>query len=319
MSPEEILRERELNSEIPFEGIESDQASVTKVVQEAKAPLIAQVGYKAINLLSAPSEGIFYPANAEISIKSAQNSEIRHYSTMDENDPYDINDKIGIVVEKSTKMRMGPINASWKDLVAEDRLFLFFSIRDLTFPEPENKIIMNLGCQRTCMGTPGSWSEKVEINNQEFGYYKIPESLMQWYSDTERCFVFEHPVLGGTFRLYAPTLGVTKALNDYTKQLLQTNKAIDKSFYEVAPYIIKDWRGLDENRIMYEHQQNLAWGTDKLATVQKLVEKFKFGMKTDMTRKCTKCGVEVSAPITFPGGYKSLFVVSSAIGDLLGE
>jgi len=319
MSPEEIIRQREQNSDIPFEGIDQDIKAATAAAKEASQPLIASVGYKAISLEDLPSEGKFYPRNSEISIRSAQNQEIRHYSTIEESDPYDVNDKIGIVVEKSAKLKVGPTQASWKDVTTEDRMFLFFAIRDLTFPEPEQQISMNLGCNRSCMGTPGSWNEKVVINNQEFGYYELPENLMKWYSEEERCLKFEHPVLGGTFRLYAPTVGVTKVLNDYTRRLMQENKAIDKSFYKVAPYIIKDWRGLDENKIMHEHQENLKWGTDKLATVEALVDKFKFGMKTDVTRKCGKCGVEVSAPITFPGGFKSLFVVSSAIGDLLGE
>ena len=319
MTPEEIIRQRELDAEVPFEGISQDKETVAAVVKEAPAPLIAQVGFKAIDLLLLPSKGMFYPKNSEIAIRAAQNSEIRHYSTMDEQDPYDINDKIGIVVEKSTKIRFGNVGASWKDLSTEDRMFLFFSIRDLTFPEPENKIVMSLGCNRSCLGTPGSWTEKVEITNREFNFYDLPDNLMKWYSEEERCLVFEHPVLGGTFKLYAPTLGVTKALNDFTKKLFQENKAIDKSFYEVAPYIIKDWRGLDDNAIMHAHQENLKWGSDKIATVQKLTEVFKFGMKTDLSRKCGKCGVEVSAPITFPGGFKSVFVVSSAIGDLLGE
>lgn len=319
MSPEEIIRQREQSSDIPFEGIDQDLKVVKEMAKDAQQPLVAQVGYKAILIDSIPSKGRFYPKNAEMSIRSAQNQEIRHYSTIDETDPYDVNDKIGIVVEKSAKLRVGPTQSSHKDITTEDRMFLFFAIRDLTFPEPEQQISMNLGCTRACLGTPGSWNEKVIINNQEFGYYELPENLLKWYSEEERCFVFDHPVLGGTFRLYAPTVGVTKVLNDYTRKLLQENKAIDKSFYKVAPYIMKEWRGLDENKILHEHQENLKWGADKLATVEALVDKFKFGMKTDVSRKCSKCGVEVSAPITFPGGFKSLFVVSSAIRDLLGE
>jgi len=59
----------------------------------AVAPDVA-LGWHEIPLSSLPSEGRFYPADTVIKIRSAKVAEIRHFSTIDESNLLDVDDKL---------------------------------------------------------------------------------------------------------------------------------------------------------------------------------------------------------------------------------
>ena len=50
----------------------------------------------------------------------------------------------------------------------------------------------------------------------------------------------------------------------------------------------------------------------------RLIEKINIGIEFELKDKCETCGGEITVPITFPDGYKSLFVPTvSDFGDEL--
>jgi diadenosine tetraphosphate (Ap4A) HIT family hydrolase len=57
------------------------------------------LGYHVIPTLSLPSGGMFYPDGTEISIRSAKVAEIRHFSTIDETNVLDIDEKLNQILE----------------------------------------------------------------------------------------------------------------------------------------------------------------------------------------------------------------------------
>ena len=106
---------------------------------EAKDPDF-YLGYHNVPLSNLPSGGMFYPKSVQIAIRSANTSEIRHFSTIDENDVLDVDDKLNSIVESCTRLTSNKKRMSYKDLCEEDRFYLILSIRDLTFPEPESQL-----------------------------------------------------------------------------------------------------------------------------------------------------------------------------------
>ena len=325
-----ILREKEAASNMQFDDVKKDPTPSTEEVvslgksegwkasqefeQEMKAPL--EIGWKPFPVANLPSEGRFYNEGTTIAIKAATVEEIRHFSTIDENDPLDLDDKLNMVMSKCLQIKFPDRHASWKDLKEEDRFCLVFAIRDLTFKNGENKLMLTMRCGNTCSGD-GTYLEKIELKNDNFDYYKIDPKLMRFYSADERCFVILNEKLGAPLKIYVPSLGVTTFIKNYMRERIRKGEFYDKTFLKVAPFLFADWRNLSDALYKKVEMDSYGWSPFKLSSIIQVTEMIRFGVKTKLTRTCNKCGAEVSTNLTFPGGIRSLFLYSSPLDDLL--
>lgn len=281
--------------------------------------LANQTGWKKLPLNQLPSGGQFYPDGTEMMIKAAEVAEIRHWSTIDENDAFGMDDHFNFVASKCLRIKMPGKIASYKDLKEEDRFYIIFSIRDLTFKEGENKMFVTLTC--TC---DEAASEKLELKNDNFNFYNIDEKIMRFFSPEEKCFILDNPAkLGnGIVRIYVPSLGIADAIKKHIRGKAQRGEKIDPSFLKIIPFIISDWRiltGSDEDidkKLKALEQESFGWSPKKLSAVITLIEGIRFGTKLEITKNCKKCDKEVSTPIQFLGGVKSIFVISNILDEL---
>jgi len=264
-----------------------------------------------------PSGGMFYPHGTTIDIRAADVGEIRHFSTIDENDPLDVDDKLNVIIDKCTKIKFPGRTATWKDLKEEDRFCLIFAIREITFIDGENKLFVNVRCGTTC-GGDGSYNERVEMRKENFQYYKIDPKLMRKYSEEQRCFVISNSKYGNDIKLYIPSLGVTNIIKNIMRDRVRKGEFYDRTFLKIAPFYFSDWRTLNENVYKKAEQDSFGWGNKRLSAILKLVDLIKFGVKPEITKVCNKCGAEVAAPLSFQGGIKSLFLYADDIDEILG-
>ena len=319
-----ILAEREKNSGVEFDKAKENDSAAHEVLinPETQRPtlglaekvnqqkekieeikkLSAELGWVEVPVFSLPSSGLFYPNRVEIAIKAATVAEIRHFSTMDETNPFDIDEKLNFIIDKCLKIRFDGALASWKDLKDEDRFFIIFSIRDLTFKNGENKLMINLTCKQC------STEYKEELKNGSFDYYKIKGKLMEFFSPEEKCFIIQS-AKAGNFKLYVPSLGITTFIKNYLEKKQAKGEKYDRSFVKVAPFLFGDWRFLTDAAYQKAEQDSWGWDPTKFSAISKLTEMIRFGVKLSITKKCS-CGEEVTAPLTFPDGVKSLFVIS---------
>ena len=292
-------------------GIAKSVTDREKRVEEGKK-IVDGLGWKAINIEDLPSAGLFYPDDIEVGIRAATVAEIRHFSTIEERDPFDIDDKLNFVIDKCLKIKQGSKILSWKDLKEEDRFYLIFAIRDYTFKVGENKILVNMKCRE--IGCENS--EKIELKNGAFDYYKISGKLMNYYSPEEKCFVIDSKKLG-PFKIYIPSLGVTTFIKNFIRKKTQMGEKYDASFVKLGPFLFDDWRTLNDNSYKRVLNDSFTWSPAKFSAILKIVEMIRFGVKLEVKKKCSNCGAEVSAPLSFPNGTRSLFVISDELEDLL--
>ena len=92
---------------------------------------------------------------------------------------------------------------------------------------------------------------------------------------------------------------------------------IDESFIKIAPFLFDEWRNLDFVQIMRKMDDSDNWSKEEFSLYYELCETIKIGTELDININCPTCGAEVTAPITFPGGFKSLFVISDIFRELL--
>jgi hypothetical protein len=107
------------------------------------SPLAADLGWKNVPVENLPSQGLFYEVGTQVAIRAAGVAEIRHWSTIDENDLLGVDDMLNFIIEKCCRIKVPGKPGTYKDLKEIDRFSLIFAIRDFTFKNGENKMYVN--------------------------------------------------------------------------------------------------------------------------------------------------------------------------------
>lgn len=265
------------------------------------------LGYHDIPVISLPSGGMFYPEGTEISIRSAKVAEIRHFSTIDETNVLDIDEKLNHIVETCVRITCATKRLSYKDILEEDRFYIILSIRELTFPEPESSLKID---HRSKKGE----KHQVEIKKDYFQYFQIPIELDKYYDNDLRSFIVETKSFGN-ISMRPPVIGVMQKITAYIKEKQQRGEKVDQSILQIIPYLHHDWRGFNDKTLFdFEIELN-GWSGKKYNLVYTLAEKMKIGIQPNMLVQLGDEEEEV--PISFRDGIKSLFIVQDIAGELL--
>ena len=274
------------------------------------------MGYINIPLNCLPSQGKFYPENTRISIRAARVGEIREFSIIDENDPKDIRDKMTYIVSQCTKVYYGPTPGYYKDLLEDDRIILVLKIRELTFVDGQSSI--KIPVPEGACSTPGCHpQETVNFSSDKLQFRKLSVMLEKYYDSNTRCYNVQTKKYGA-ISLYPPTIGVTTVIADWIRKQQEENKKIDAALVDLLPYLVKDWRGFTEKQLFAKLTELAGWSTEKFALVLRLKEEISVGIEFEITETCAQCGGELKIPVTFPDGFRSLFVPTiSDFGDEL--
>ena len=152
-------------------------------------------GYMRIDLQSLPTGGLFYPDDTIIRIRAARGSEIKHWSTMNDQDINQISqvdDILNYIIEKCVNVDIpSKPGSSWKDLKDIDRFYLLLAIREFTFLEGDNELMV-----------PISENKSVPVTKEMIDFIKIPDEIMKHYSPEEKCSVFH--LAHKDIRMYIP-------------------------------------------------------------------------------------------------------------------
>ena len=295
------------------EGQENQQdAGLGKVNMDRFKPAEAQdanlaLGYHSVNAVNMPSGGMFYPNDIKINIRSANVSEIRHFSSIDETNVFDADEKLNYILESCTQITSSKKRLSYKDILEEDRFYLILSIRDLTFPEPESNLTVDH------VDKKGD-KHQIEIKKENFTYFKVPETLDKYYDEERKSFMIETKSFG-TIEMRPPSIGVMQKMTAYIKDRQEKKEKIDQSVLQVMPYMVSEWRGFTDKEIFKFEVEMNGWSGKKFSLIYKLAEEMKVGVKPDMSVQIGDDWEDV--PIGFRDGIKSLFIVQDFASELL--
>jgi len=269
-------------------------------------------GFYLVDTTEFPSKGRFYPTGTKVRIKAATVKDIRTFSALDEENPYEVDEALVELLSNCVRVSFPEKVGSWKDILEEDRLNLILSIRELTFAEGENKIAFKVKCE-SC-GTEND----MEIINENFQKRELNEKIAKYYSSTDRRFNIKTKTYG-TINVKPPTIGIMRIVNKYIKQLQENKENIKEflPFLKTVPYMIEEWRGLTLENMSSYRMEFLRWNTDKFLTYSKLVELAQISVKEKMMKPCSKCGDPIEANIELPTGIKGLFIEENILDDEL--
>jgi hypothetical protein len=272
--------------------------------------------WKMLNLETLPSKGMFYPKGAEILLRSAKTKEIRHWSTIDEDDPVDVRDKINFILNSCSKFHNSsgrPLN--FNDFLEIDRYHILFRIYELTFPNQENKLWANIKCDAPTCGHVN----RTQVLSMNLKGFTMPAELLKWYSEEHRCFVIVSEKLNETFALYMPTIGVDTKFRQKKIDEISRGIEIDASFYEFGPYLIQDWRATTPQTLTDLKFKSNAWPDNKFMFVHKFTNELKKSSLNKAASLCEKCKQITESHIFLEGSFtvKDFFIVSAGLDELI--
>jgi hypothetical protein len=279
-----------------------------KFTQQEESPLAGDIGWKNVPLANLPSQGLFYPEGTEVAIRAASVAEIRHWSTIDENDALGIDDMLNFVIEKCCRIRMSNRPANFKDLKEIDRFYLLFAIRDFTFKNGENRLY-------TSYQTEEGTEERIEITKDAINYFKPDEKLMKFYNSERKCFVFQMKN-GEIFDLHFPSLGVMAFIKTYAKAKAQRNQNFDKAFLKYSPFLLPEWKGLTDREYERALQESLTWSIQKISLMDKITTMLASSVNPEVVYINDR-GEEAAVPLSFRGGIKSVFLIPDILDELV--
>ena len=310
---ENTQKPKEEVEQMPRPSQESQKNNIGKVNIDPRMGMEAE--WKNIPAEVLPSNGFGYPKGFELAIRSAKVSEIRHFSTVDESDRLDLDDKLNHMISKCMRIKWDGGVLDPMDLWYEDRFFVVMSIRDMTFIKGENRILLPL--QKNCKSDKCSLPNEIELRSNFLDSFELDLDLIKRYNPEKYCFEFVPKDGSPGIDLYIPTIGVTTKCRRILKSKRNTEKKFDESFADVSTFIIPDWRNLDERTYDQYERSSADWTPLQFSIVDQMSKKINFATKSRIFTKCESCGGEAAASIRFPGGYRSLFIISDLSGKLL--
>ena len=263
-----------------------------------------------------PSLGRFYPDNTRISIRAARVEEIREFSAIDENDIKDVTDKLTYMVSQCVKIYYGNIPGSYRDILAADRIVLVLKIRELTFLDGMSSIKLPVPAN-ACETAGCKPQDTIIFNSTKLNFTTPAPEIEKYYDSVNKCYNVRTKSFG-VITLFPPSIGVTSVISNWIVEQANESKKIDAALTEIMQYLVGDWRRLNSKSIFNIIGELSTWPTEKFTLVFRLIEKVNIGIEFELKERCETCGGEITVPITFPDGYKSLFIPTvSDFGDEL--
>lgn len=320
---DQVLREFEGTQEKEEPKVVTDLGNINDGKKDIERHLddeLSRVGrlrdYHNIPLDCLPSLGRFYPENTQISIRAARVDEIREFSAIDETDIKDVTDKLTYMVSQCVRVYYGNVPGSYRDLLSADRIVLILKIREITFLDGMSSIKLPVPAN-ACETVGCKTQESVIFNSTKLNFTTPAPELEKYYDSVDKCYNVRTKSFG-TITLFPPSIGVTSIITNWIVEQAKEEKRFDAALTEILQYLVGDWRRLNGRAIFNLLGELSTWSTEKFTLVYRLIEKINIGIEFELKEKCETCGGEITVPITFPDGYKSLFVPTvSDFGDEL--
>lgn len=253
--------------------------------------------------------GQFYPAGTLLMVRPAQVREIQAYSMVDDNNFYDIVEKMNDMLQSCVRVKYtdGKIG-SFLDIKDQDRLFLIFLIRELSFQQG-NSLTVNARC--SC-----GQDMAIELKRDNFTFHEIEERLGNFYNKNTGSYHFQ-TVNGKSFELTPPNIGLQKAFTDYIVKENNEKRTPNLAFLKIIPFMLQGRSTISYDGIKAKLKEFESLDDISFQFLNGAVGKMTFGIK-EVAKMCS-CGEEIRTEMQFPNGASGIFVIHDAFEAYIKE
>jgi len=254
--------------------------------------------------------GQFYPTGTLFMIRPAQVKEIQAYSMVDDENFYDIIEKMNDILKSCVRIKYpdGKLG-SFLEIKDQDRLFLVFLIRELTFQQGSS-----LAVTTKCPSC--STDISVELKRETFSFHEVDEKLDKFFNHSTRAYNFK-TVNGKTFELTPPNIGLQKAFTDYIVKENNEKRTPNLSFLKIIPFMLAGRSAITYDGIKAKLNEFEDMDDISFQFLNAAVSKMTFGIK-ELKKNC-ECGEEVHTDMQFPNGASGIFVIHDAFETYIKE
>jgi hypothetical protein len=251
--------------------------------------------------------GKFYPVGTLLMIRPAQVKEIQAYSMVDDNNFYDIVEKMNDMLQACVRVKYPNGNiASYIDVKDQDRLYLIFMIRELTF---------QTGSSLAVTVQSGSGDVQIELKRENFKFHEVDSKIEKYFSKAKNCYVFK-TINNKEFELTPPNIGIQKSFTDYIIKENNDSRTPNLAFLKIIPFMLDGRTSITYEGIKAKLKEFEEIDDISFQFLNAAVSKMTFGIK-ELYKVID--GQEVRADMQFPNGASGIFVVHDAFEAFIKE
>lgn len=307
MSEEDFLKKHleEQGNKSNFNPVQSmiDQISSQQSIDSTRT---TDLQYFSFDVNDLPC-GKFYPVGTLLMIRPAQVKEIQSYSMVDDNNFYDIVEKMNDMLQSCVRVKYTNGNiASYLDVKDQDRLYLIFMIRELTFQS---------GSSLAVKVQSGSGEVQIELKRENFKFHEVDTKIEKYFNKSKNCYFFK-TINNREFELTPPNIGIQKSFTDYIIKENNENRTPNLSFLKIIPFMLDGRSSITYEGIKAKLKEFEQLDDISFQFLNAAVGKMTFGIK-ELYRVID--GQEVRADMQFPNGASGIFVVHDAFETFIKE
>lgn len=304
INPEDYLK-KHIQS-IEHDPIKKDHVSyVDSLSRPKEGTRTEELQFISFDITNLPC-GRFYRPGTMLLVRPAQLREIQAYSTVDDNNYMDIVDKMNDMLSACVKVKYqdGTVG-SYTDVKDQDRIYVIFLIRELTFQKGNN---LTVKVKKCCE----EGDDRIELKINNFVFTKPDSSLENFYD--RRGFYHIELINGKVFDFSPPTIGISNALTEYIIKEKSKDQEPNLSFLKIIPFLLSGMNTVTQEELkdfLESFEDPKETDMDTFQLLNDVAGKMTFGIKE--LKKTCKCGKEVGAPMSFPNGAAGIFVIPNAL------
>lgn len=309
MTNEDKARELALQAENGINDLPAEDKPKSVDLSELKIGTMPRSGYYPIDKAEMPFGGKQYPADMQFEVRSAGTTEIKHWSTIDDNiHPQKLYGYFNSIVEKCVRV----INGSWHEIKESDRMWFVMYIHELTFIEAERPLVLNSVCKQRSCG-----EEFRSQLSKEIIQYNLPdEKLVKYINSETGCFDVSTKTYG-TITINMPTLKTGSALMAYMNAQKSTWVEENTGFLDLASYLVPPHATPTDKLFESLYLQYRTWDVKQLTFMMSLIKQAKIVPNQLFNVTCPKCGTKSEQALDLEGGIRSFFLPISDLSDEL--
>lgn len=252
--------------------------------------------------------GRFYPTGTTLMVRPAQVREIQAYSMVDDNNFYDIVEKMNGMLQSCVRVKYpdGKVS-SYLDIKDQDRLYIIFLIRELTFQQGSSLGVTVKG--------PSGEETQIELVRSNFRFHELDSKIDKYFNKSKNAFVFK-TISNKEFELTPPNIGLQKAFTDYIIKENNENRPPNLAFLKIIPFMLNGRTTITYDGIKAKLQEFEQMDDISFQFLNAAVSKMTFGIK-ELVKEVD--GQEVRADMQFPNGASGIFVIHDAFEAFIKE
>jgi hypothetical protein len=305
MSEEDFLR-KHLEEQSNFNPAKNMAEDTSAGIKPTDSTRTTDLQYFNFDVKDLPC-GKFYPAGTLLMVRPAQVKEIQAYSMVDDNNFYDIVEKMNDMLQSCIRIKYPNGNiASYLDIKDQDRLYLIFLIRELTFQQGNTLAVS--------VQSP-SGDVQVELKRENFKFHEIDSKLEKFFNKSKNSYIFK-TTNNKEFELTPPNIGIQKAFTDYIIKENNENRTPNLAFLKIIPFMLEGRTSITYEGIKSKLQEFEQMDDISFQFLNAAVGKMTFGIK-ELVKVVD--GQEVRAEMQFPNGASGVFVIHDAFEAFIKE